>query len=288
MSIGVVFQPAFPPERLRSVVEAAETSGVDEVWLWEDCFRESGLATATAALAWSSRIRLGIGVLPMPFRNVALAAMEIATIERLFPGRLVLGVGHGVQRWMEQVGAKVESPLTLMREYVPTLRRLLAGDEVTIDGRYVHLDAVRLDWPPLHPFPVWAAGEGPKTLRLTGEVADGTVLTSGTTVEGVRAAVELIAAGRADAGRPPEHPVALLLMAAFGGDEARDRMEVEFDDWGMSGEQRVAAVGSIAEVADVVAQFRDAGVTNVVLQPTANEPDLEGFIASAAEVGRLL
>jgi len=224
----------------------------------------------------------------MPFRNVALAAMEIATIERLFPGRLVLGVGHGVQRWMEQVGAKVESPLTLMREYVPTLRRLLAGDEVTIDGRYVHLDAVRLDWPPLHPFPVWAAGEGPKTLRLTGEVADGTVLTSGTTVEGVRAAVELIAAGRADAGRPPEHPVALLLMAAFGGDEARDRMEVEFDDWGMSGEQRVAAVGSIAEVADVVAQFRDAGVTNVVLQPTANEPDLEGFIASAAEVGRLL
>ena len=86
MSIGVVFQPSFPPERLRSAVEAAESSGVDEVWLWEDCFRESGLATATAALAWSSRIRLGIGVLPMPFRNVALAAMEIATIERLFPG----------------------------------------------------------------------------------------------------------------------------------------------------------------------------------------------------------
>ena len=127
MSIGVVFQPSFPPERLRSAVEAAEASGVDEVWLWEDCFRESGLATATAALAWSSRIRLGIGVLPMPFRNVALAAMEIATIERLFPGRLVLGVGHGVQRWMEQVGAKVESPLTLMREYVPTLRATPRG-----------------------------------------------------------------------------------------------------------------------------------------------------------------
>ena len=221
MTIGVVFQPSFPPERLRSAVDAAESSGVDEVWLWEDCFRESGLATATAALAWSSRIRLGIGVLPMPFRNVALAAMEIATIERLFPGRLVLGVGHGVQRWMEQVGAKVESPLTLMREYVPTLRSLLAGDEVTIDGRYVHLDAVKLDWPPLQPFPVWAAGEGPKTLRLTGELADGTVLTRAPTSTTVRAAVELIRAGRADAGRPPEHPVALLLMAAFGSGNAR-------------------------------------------------------------------
>ena len=287
MTIGVVFQPSFPPERLRSAVEAAESSGVDEVWLWEDCFRESGVATATAALAWTSRIRLGIGVLPMPFRNVALAAMEIATIERLFPGRLVLGVGHGVQRWMEQVGAKVESPLTLMREYVPTLRSLLAGDEVTIDGRYVHLDAVRLDWPPQQAFPIWAAGEGPKTLHLTGELADGTVLTQGTDLAAVRAAVELIQAGRADSGRPAEHPVALLLMTAFG-DEARVRMEAEFDDWGLTGEKRVAAVGSVAEVAEVVAAFREAGVTNVVLQPTANEPDLEGFIAQAGEVGRLL
>ncbi len=193
---------------------------------------------------------------------------------------------------MEQVGAKVESPLTLMREYVPTLRSLLAGDEVTIDGRYVHLDAVKLDWPPLQPFPVWAAGEGPKTLRLTGELADGTVLTSGTNLDAVRAAVELIRAGRADAGRPPEHPVALLLMAAFGSgrrhDEARTRMEAEFDDWGMAGEKRVAAVGTVAEVTDVVAAFREAGVTNVVLQPTAGEPDLEGFIAQAGEVGRQL
>jgi alkanesulfonate monooxygenase SsuD/methylene tetrahydromethanopterin reductase-like flavin-dependent oxidoreductase (luciferase family) len=287
VTIGVVFQPSFPPERLRSAVEAAEASGVDEVWLWEDCFRESGIATATAALAWTRRIRLGIGVLPMPFRNVALAAMEIATIERLFPGRLVLGVGHGVQRWMEQVGAKVESPLTLMREYLPTLRSLLAGDEVTIDGRYVHLDAVRLDWPPQHAFPVWAAGEGPKTLRLTGELADGTVLTQGTDLATVRAAVELIEAGRADAGRASAHPVALLLMTAFGGD-ARARMEAEFDDWGLTGDRRVAALGSVAQVAEVVAGFREAGVTNVVLQPIANEPDLDGFIAQAGEVGRLL
>ena len=75
MSIGVVFQPAFPPEQLRSAVEAADSSGVDEVWLWEDCFRESGIATATAALAWTERIRVGVGIMPLPFRNVVVSAV---------------------------------------------------------------------------------------------------------------------------------------------------------------------------------------------------------------------
>src|SRR3712207_6924974 len=47
---------------------------------------------------------------PVPLRNVALTAMELATLGRLFPGRIRGGVGHGVQEWMAQVGARVESP----------------------------------------------------------------------------------------------------------------------------------------------------------------------------------
>src|SRR5688572_1057471 len=54
--LGAVFLPQLPPERLRSVVRAAEESGLEELWLWEDCFRESGIATASAALAWSERL----------------------------------------------------------------------------------------------------------------------------------------------------------------------------------------------------------------------------------------
>ena len=75
-STGVVFRPQSPPEELRAAVEAAEEAAVDELWLWEDCFLEGGLTTATAALAWSPRVRVGIGLLPVPFRNPALAAME--------------------------------------------------------------------------------------------------------------------------------------------------------------------------------------------------------------------
>ena len=204
-SLGMIFQPTFAPERLRDAARTAEREGLDELWVFEDCFKESGIATMTAALAATERLRIGVGILPMPLRNVALTAMELATIERLFPGRARFGVGHGVLDWMGQVGGRVASPLTLMREYVPALRSLLAGEEVTTDGRYVHLDRVRLDWPPEGVLPVLAAGEGTKTLALTGEVADGTVISTGWSPEAVRDAVPRIRAGREAAGSIPDY-----------------------------------------------------------------------------------
>src|SRR5271154_1837487 len=116
-TLAAIFTPDQPPERLGAVAAAAEAAGLAQLWVWEDCFRESGIATATAVLATTSRLTVGIGLLPVPLRNVALTAMEIATLARLFPGRLTVGVGHGVQDWMGQVGARVESPMTLLREY---------------------------------------------------------------------------------------------------------------------------------------------------------------------------
>lgn len=285
--VGAVFQPSFPPERLREAVIAAERAGVAELWLWEDCFRETGIAAASAALAWSERLRVGIGVLPMPLRNVALTAMEAATIDRLFPGRLVLGVGHGVQSWMGQVGARAASPLTLMREYVPALGRLLAGERVDAEGRYVSLDGVELDWPPAAPVPVFAAGEGERTLRLTGEVADGTVLTGGTSPDGVRRARPLIEAGRAEAGRDGAHTVVVYVLAAFG-DGAAERISVEQDRWRFDADRRVAAAGTPDQVAEVVRRFAEAGADTVVLQPVSDEPDLGAFYAGCGEVARII
>ena len=146
--IGAIFLPQFPPEHLRPVVEAAEVGGVPELWLWEDCFQESAFASAAAALAWSERLRVGIGVAPMPLRNVAITAMEIATIDRTFPGRLQPRC-RARRAALDGAGRQQgRSPLTLMREYVPALRQLLAGDEVTTSGRFVQLDRVQLAWPP--------------------------------------------------------------------------------------------------------------------------------------------
>jgi alkanesulfonate monooxygenase SsuD/methylene tetrahydromethanopterin reductase-like flavin-dependent oxidoreductase (luciferase family) len=286
-TIGAVFLPQFPPERLRDVARAADEAGLEELWLWEDCFYESGVASAAATLAWTERLRVGVGLLPVPLRNVALTAMEVATLHRLFPGRVQVGVGHGVQEWMGQVGARVESPITLLREYVGVLRALLRGEEVTTEGRYVRLDEVALEWPP-EPVPhVLAGAVGPRSLRLCGEVADGTILVANTTPDGVQRARRLIDEGRAAAGRDEPHSVTVYLPATTGTGAA-ERLEADLRSWGGDPAQ-IGVAGDARTVADAVARWADAGADTVVLQPTADEPDPEGFVRFAArDVRRLV
>ena len=218
-------------------MRAADDAGLAELWLWEDCFlRERRSPRRPPRWPGPTRLRVGVGLLPVPLRNVALTAMEIATLDRLFPGRVRLGVGHGVQSWMAQVGARVASPLTLLREYLAALRALLAGERVTTAGRYVSLDGVALDWPP-----AGAPGRAGRRHRaedaaaLPARSADGTVLAAGTTPDGVRAAKALVDEGRAAAGRTDPHPLIVYLHGATGPDA----------------DARLAAVYARQEYADV-------------------------------------
>ncbi|MGW0910463.1 LLM class flavin-dependent oxidoreductase [Streptomyces sp. NPDC002784] len=285
--LGAIFRPQLPPENLRSIARLADETGLEELWLWEDCFREGGVSAAAAALAWTERVRVGIGLLPVPLRNVAVTAMEAATLERMFPGRAVLAVGHGVQDWMGQVGARVESPVTLLREHLLALRALLRGERLTTEGRYVRLDDVALDWPPARPVPVLAGVTGPRSLRLSGEAADGTLLTASNPPDGVRRARQLIDEGRKSAGRTDPHPVVVYLLAATGAGAA-DRLRKELTDEGLADVPDLGVAGDAAAVAEAVQRLAEAGADTVVLQPTADEPDPEGFVRFTAEQVRPL
>ncbi|MBQ1094484.1 LLM class flavin-dependent oxidoreductase [Streptomyces sp. B93] len=280
--LGAVFRPQLPPERLRAVARLADEAGLEELWLWEDCFLEGGVSTTAAALAWTERLRVGIGLLPVPLRNVAVTAMEAAALHRMFPGRPVLVVGHGVQDWMGQVGARAGSPLTLLREQLDALRALLRGERVTTEGRYVRLDGVALDWPPAQAPEVLAGATGPRTLRLAGEAADGTLLTSATSADGVGKARVLIDEGRASAGRTDAHRVVVYVLAATGpGAEARLRAELAAE--GLADVPELGVAGDAGAVAKAVRRYAEAGADTVILQPTADEPDPEGFVRFVAE-----
>ena len=285
--LGVVFRPQLPPERLRAVARLADEVGLEELWLWEDCFLEGGVSTAAAALAWTERVRVGIGLLPVALRNVAVTAMEAASLERMFPGRATLTVGHGVQDWMGQVGARAASPLTLLGEQLEALRALLRGERLSVSGRYVQLDDVGLDWPPQQSVDVFAGATGPRTLRLSGAKADGTLLTASTSPDGVRQARRLIDEGRREAGRTGSHKLVVYLLAATGPDAAA-RLRAELVAEGLESVPDLGVAGDAGAVAKAVQRLAEAGADTVVLQPTGDEPDPEGFVRFAAEEVRPL
>jgi alkanesulfonate monooxygenase SsuD/methylene tetrahydromethanopterin reductase-like flavin-dependent oxidoreductase (luciferase family) len=287
-SLGVVFLPSLAPERLQSIAQEADRVGLPELWLWEDCFKEGGLTTAAAALAWTTQLRVGIGLLPVPLRNVAVTAMEVATLQRLFPGRLLTGIGHGVQEWMEQVGVRAASPMTLLREYAEALRALLAGQTVTTAGGYVRLSDVGLSWPAAEPSPLLIGAVGPRTLAMSGELADGTIMTGGTTPDEVRAARQIVDAAAAAAGRNG-HRIVVFMIAATGPD-AEARLAADLVDWDVTGELELAGVAGDAEaVAAGVRRLCAAGADSVVLQPTRDVDDVEAFVGFVAqEVGAVL
>jgi alkanesulfonate monooxygenase SsuD/methylene tetrahydromethanopterin reductase-like flavin-dependent oxidoreductase (luciferase family) len=277
--VGIVFRPQLPPERLQGFVASAEAAGLDDVWLWEDCFLEGGLTSAAAALARTGSVRVGLGLMPVPLRNPALAAMEIATLARLFPGRFVPAAGHGVRSWMDQVGARAASPMTLLREWVTAARSLLHGETLTVRGQYVRLSQVALDWPPAAVPPLLVGARGPRTLALAGEIADGLVLDAGISPDGVRRAVATAAARRS-------HEVVVYVLCA-AGERGRERIEAELPESPVPLSGR-AAFGGRADVARTIRLFADAGATTVVLQPTAADPDTEATMMLAAEARALL
>jgi alkanesulfonate monooxygenase SsuD/methylene tetrahydromethanopterin reductase-like flavin-dependent oxidoreductase (luciferase family) len=251
--IGVVSRPQVAPEDLPTIAAAVETAGIDDLWLWEDCFWGGGLVASATVLGASTTLRVGLGLMPTPLRNPALAAMEVAALARLHPGRFIAGFGHGLREWMEQVGAAVGSPLALMEEYVTAVRALLRGEEVTAGGRYVSLDGVRLDHPPAAEAipPVLVGANGPKAFRLAGRLADGVILGS---LPAPAAAAEAVAAVRAARA---ESPLA---------------------------EEPLIAIGYVEPAEDPAAQARElvaAGLTTIVFS-MPGDPDPARLFAAAA------
>jgi alkanesulfonate monooxygenase SsuD/methylene tetrahydromethanopterin reductase-like flavin-dependent oxidoreductase (luciferase family) len=217
LPIGVMYRCANQPENLTAYARLVERLGYDELWVVEDCFFAGGVSAAAVAAAVTERLSIGIGILPAGFRNPALAAMEVAGLARMFPGRIRAGFGHGVAEWVSQVGAEHPSPLAVLGETVGAVRALLAGETVTVEGRHARLTEVALEFPPDPPPPVYTGVRAEKSLRLSGRLADGTILAECASPEYVRWARQLIDSGRAEAGRTDEHR--LTVYAHFDFDE---------------------------------------------------------------------
>ena len=161
------------------LIKYAEELGYDRAWvpdsqmIWSDCY-----ATLALAAHNTSRIHIGTGVAIPGTRLAPVTAHSIASINRLAPGRVFLGMGtgHTAMRVMGMGPVKIRD----FREYLRVVSTLLRGEEVdythngeTRDIRFLHLDLGFINI--TNPIPIYVAGNNPRVLRAAGEFGNGLV-----------------------------------------------------------------------------------------------------------------
>jgi len=225
--VGLVLGSALAPERIQHVAATAEELGFGQFWLAEDYFFTGGISGATGALAATMRAPVGLGIVSAMVRHPALLAMELSTLARMYPGRVLPGIGLGLPHWVRQMRLHPKSSLGALRECVTSVRKLLDGEVLTTDGDYFSFDQVQLTYPVTDErVPIYMGVIGPKMLQLAGEIADGTVLSVLASARYVEWARERIAEGAARAGRDEHHRISTFALFAVDEDGAKAKREI--------------------------------------------------------------
>lgn len=309
-AVGIMFRCQSPPEMLPGFARRAEEAGFEELWVVEDCFFVGGVASSAAALASTDRLKVGLGIVPAVVRNAAFTAMEFAALARLYPGRFLPGIGHGVADWMRQVGAMPASQLAALEEVVAAVRSLLRGETVDVAGEHLALDGVSLDHPPSRVPPVFTGVRGPRSLALSGRVADGTILAECAPPAYVSWARERISEGAEELDRRYEHRLTVYVLCKVDRDSRAARrslrpvvagvlasgsVEAQISPMGISEEleemirrggvesvqnempdewlDQLAVVGDPGECAAAIDRLGEAGADTVVLVPSIDQPE---------------
>jgi F420-dependent oxidoreductase-like protein len=188
-------------------VTEAERLGVDDVWSAEAWGHDAVTPLAFMA-ARTSRIRLGTGIIQAGTRTPALVAMTAMSLASMSNGRFVLGLGvSGPQVIEGWHGIRFDRPVQRMREIVEIVRRAVTGERVAYKGQIYELPlpggegkALRSAASPQPGIPIYLATLSPRSLEMTGEIADGWL---GTSFMPDHAAIftDRLAAGAARAGR---------------------------------------------------------------------------------------
>ena len=195
LQMGLGLFPTQPPLELLETVKLAERLGYSHIWLgdsqviWREVYVNLGAAAVT-----TERVILGAGVTNPITRDITVTASALAALSELTGGRVALGIGAGDSS-LETIGRR-PATLAQLEQSIAAVRRLLAGELVTMGA-----GEVQMDWARVAPVPVFIGASGPRILRLAGKIADGVIMLAGTDPEYLRQAMECVRRGATEAGR---------------------------------------------------------------------------------------
>lgn len=270
------------PEEFWHYIDLAESLSIDSVWLSDrvvsDALSLEPVVALSCIAARTKKMKFGTSVLALPLRNPTVLAKELATLDFLSGGRLLLAVGLGrdEEREPQACGISRAERAGRTEEMVHLLRRLWSESEVTFNGKFYQLDKVSIRPKPVQtPPPIWVGGRSRAAFRRTARLADGW-LVSQVTPDEVESAIIQIKAYGSEYGRKIDHDhfgVMFNFCFARSGKEAaeiarpyalRNRTDVDFTE--------SSALGTPEEIAATVARYVAAGASKFVARP-ACPPD---------------
>ncbi len=219
--IGIGFSGGPNASEIVECMQFAESLGYESAWAAEGHGGDQ-FAILSAAAAATTEIRLGTAISSVYVRTAPTLAMAAATVDQLSGGRFVLGLGssHKVQVEPEH-GVPYGKPITRTRETIELIRALLRDGEARCLGETIRIENFDLWFQPLRAeLPIYTAAVFEKMIEVTGELADGIILTRSSTETAARVRRHL-AEGAARVGRDASKiEVTTLLPTAVADDRA--------------------------------------------------------------------
>jgi probable F420-dependent oxidoreductase len=278
------------PANLASFARAAEDAGYRSLWSFQRLLIPAGssmepvyhsvldpMATLAFAAAVTSRIRLGVAVVNLPFVSPGYLAKQAASVDLLSGGRHELGLGIG---WMPEefalTGADMARRGARTAEYVQVLRRLWAGDGAAFRGEFYQVPAGVQAPSPVQPGgpPVLLGGMARAALERIGRIGDGWVTSSRTDLSRIGALVDVVRGSAEAAGRDPDAVRVVCRGVVRAGQPVT----------GPDG-QRMRLSGSYEQIRADTAWLGEQGVTEVFYDlnwdPQVGAPDADPAAATA-------
>jgi 5,10-methylenetetrahydromethanopterin reductase len=273
MTVGgdVLARPSSPSEVVADA-QRAEVDGFASAWSVHFSRAYDALTTLAVAGTVTSRIELGVGIVPSYPRHPLALAQQAATAQAFCGGRLKLGVGVSHRPVIEGLhGLPYTSPAAHMREYLSVLVPLLRGETVAFQGEHYRVDG-GCTVPGTSPVQVLVGALSPRMVAAAGELADGIV----TWLAGPRSLATTIIPALTGAAATPRVVAALPVAVTDDPDAARAAAEVSFGRYnglenyrrlyereGVSSVGDLAVVGSEADVEKQLRRYTDIGVTDL-------------------------
>ena len=250
-----------------------EALGLDAVWTEDRIFHAAHmldpLMLLASAAACTRRIELGTAVLVVTLRAAAVVARQVSTLHHLSGGRVALGVSLGGRpEEYKAVGAAMNRRVTVFRENLDVIRRLLAGEPVDYRGQLIQLEKAIVR--PAAPVPIYVGGHAEGALRRAGELADGWIMSPFGTVRDFPRLWRAVQDAARAAGRDPDRLIAgRLVYVAVDDDRERARLALGQFLHGYYGSRfdvdQHGVFGPAPDVAARLAEHVDAGITKLML-----------------------